>query len=147
MFMTYRLFHRITKLMYNFDQRETNIAADHGGCFPMSTLTSTSTHCPGCGSNRVGSKNWGRKSAGTVGALAGAYSGAAAALGGAEAGAAIGMFAGPIGAAAGGVAGAIFGALFGSAVGGAMGATLGESVDTNILDNYQCLDCRHSFSA
>ena len=56
------------------------------------------------------------------------------------------MVAGPVGSIFGGLAGALMGALFGGAAGCAAGAAVGEVIDTNVLDNYKCQDCGHSFS-
>jgi hypothetical protein len=37
------------------------------------------------------------------------------------------------------------GGLFGSAVGGMAGAHAGETLDRNVLDNVQCLECGLTF--
>lgn len=114
---------------------------------PKEYLSMPFIECPNCQSVRIGTRNTGRKTGGAIGTVAGAASGAAGALGGAEIGGSVGAVAGPAGALLGAFAGAILGGLFGGAAGGAVGASLGETVDTNILDNYRCLDCGESFSA
>jgi DNA-directed RNA polymerase subunit RPC12/RpoP len=109
------------------------------------TEMTQSLACPRCDSTNITAHDYARKIGGTVGAAAGAAGSAAAALGGAEAGAALGLVAGPLGAALGGVAGALMGALFGGALGCATGAAVGEAIDTNVLDNYECQACGHTF--
>ena len=42
--------------------------------------------------------------------------------------------------------GAFVGAILGGLFGGAVGPPLGETVDANVLDHYQWLDCGHIFS-
>ncbi len=37
------------------------------------------------------------------------------------------------------------GALFGGAAGCVAGAAVGEAVDANVLDNFECQACGHSF--
>jgi len=101
--------------------------------------------CPRCNSTEINAHNYARKIGSTVGTAAGAVGSAAAALGGAEAGAVLGMAAGPAGSLLGGLAGALMGALFGGAAGCAAGAAVGEAIDTNVLDNYECQDCGHTF--
>jgi hypothetical protein len=102
--------------------------------------------CPKCRSIHIRAKNTAKRTGSSIGTVAGATAGAAGMLSGAELGAATGLLAGPVGAFAGGLAGAILGALFGGALGCKLGANLGEIIDTNILDNYCCLSCGHSFS-
>jgi len=104
------------------------------------------THCPQCQSDRITTKNYAKKTGGTIGAVAGAAAGAASVLSGAEIGAVTGMLAGPMGAAIGTIAGAIIGGLIGGTAGGATGVKLGEFIDDNILDNYHCIACNYSFS-
>jgi hypothetical protein len=96
---------------------------------------SMSISCPQCDSDRIRSKNIGRKAGGTIGTFAGAARGAT-----------MGAAAGPAGAIVGGIAGALMGGLFGGSAGGAIGSRIGKAVDDNILDNYQCRDCGHTFS-
>lgn len=101
--------------------------------------------CPHCRSTHVETLGYGRRIGGTVGTVAGAASGAAGAMGGAEMGVVVGLLAGPLGAILGGIAGALMGGLAGAAVGGVAGSQLGGVVDENILDNYRCYSCGHSF--
>ncbi|WP_232352719.1 hypothetical protein [Burkholderia pseudomallei] len=104
-----------------------------------------SPSCPRCNSPRIATRDYARKAGGAVGAAAGAAGSAAAALGGAEAGATLGMVAGPVGSIFGGLAGALMGALFGGAAGCAAGSAVGEQIDTNVLNNYECIECGHVF--
>lgn len=101
--------------------------------------------CPKCNSPQTEALDRATKIGGAAGAIAGAAGGAAMTLASAETGAAIGMLAGPVGAALGGLTGAIIGALIGGTTGCAAGVALGETVDTHVLDNYRCLDCKHTF--
>lgn len=80
-----------------------------------------SEQCPNCRSIRIGTNNYGKKTAGVIGASAGTYGGYAAATAGAQAGAALGIVAGPVGAAVGGISGALIGALLGGATGASAG--------------------------
>lgn len=105
-----------------------------------------SEQCPNCRSIRIGKNNYGKKTAGVVGASAGTYGGYAAATAGAKAGASLGFVAGPVGAAVGGIGGAVIGALLGGATGASAGVLLGDVLDERVLDNYQCLECGYSFS-
>lgn len=106
--------------------------------------------CPRCASVRITSLNTGRKAGGAIGTLAGAAIGLprvmTAAATGSRVGASFGLLAGPAGIATGSIAGGIIGALIGGASGCITGTALGELLDQNVLDNYRCLDCRHSFS-
>jgi DNA-directed RNA polymerase subunit RPC12/RpoP len=102
--------------------------------------------CPNCQSTRIGKNNYGKKTAGVIGASAGTYGGYAAATAGAQAGAAMGIVAGPVGAAVGGIGGALIGALLGGATGASAGVILGDVLDDRVLDNYHCLECGYSFS-
>jgi hypothetical protein len=106
-----------------------------------------SEQCPNCRSIRIGTNNYGKKTAGVIGASAGTYGGYAAATAGAQAGAALGIVAGPVGAAVGGISGALIGALLGGATGASAGVMLGDALDKRVLDNYHCLECGYSFSA
>lgn len=103
--------------------------------------------CPQCGSTHIEARNVGRKTGGTIGSVAGATSGFAMALSGAEAGAAVGAIGGPVGAVFGGLAGAVVAGLLGSAAGSVAGSTIGAVLDDNVLDNYRCLTCDHSFGS
>lgn len=102
--------------------------------------------CPRCLSSRIDTRNRARKAGSAIGSVAGATGGMAAALAGAETGAVVGSIAGPIGTVFGGLAGAVIAGLVGSAAGCAAGSAVGSAVDDNLLDNYQCLACTHSFS-
>ncbi|WP_232438248.1 hypothetical protein [Burkholderia ubonensis] len=104
-------------------------------------------HCPHCNSSRIGTLNIGRKAGSTIGSVAGATSGMAMAFSGAEAGAAVGAIGGPLGSVFGGVAGAVIAGLLGSAAGCAAGSAVGAAIDENVLDNYRCMSCGHTFSA
>lgn len=105
-----------------------------------------SEQCPNCLSVRIGKNNYGKKTAGVVGASAGTYGGYAAATLCAQAGAALGIVAGPVGATMGGIGGAVIGALLGGATGASAGVILGDVLDDRVLDNLRCLDCGYSFS-
>lgn len=102
--------------------------------------------CPRCLSSRIDTRNRARKAGSAIGSVAGATGGMAAALAGAETGAVVGSIAGPIGTVFGGLAGAVIAGLVGSAAGCAAGSAVGSAVDDNLLDNYRCLACTHSFS-
>lgn len=113
---------------------------------PNTKIRGNSMNCPSCNSERIDKKNYGKKVGTAVGGTAGFAGGATGATAGAEAGAALGIIGGPVGAIAGGFAGAIVGGLLGAVAGGFAGQKAGEMVDEHILDNYECLDCGHSFS-
>lgn len=102
--------------------------------------------CPNCSSPNIQTKNYGKKTGGTIGTVAGTAVGISSAMAGAEVGAIVGMLAGPIGIGIGSIAGAILGGLFGGAAGCATGATLGEVIDNTLLDNYHCRDCDFTFN-
>nr|WP_244109060.1 hypothetical protein [Burkholderia anthina] len=102
--------------------------------------------CPHCNSSRIDTLNVGRKAGSTIGSVAGATSGMAMAFSGAEAGAAVGAIGGPLGSVFGGLAGAVIAGLLGSAAGCAAGSAVGAAIDENVLDNYRCLSCGHTFS-
>jgi DNA-directed RNA polymerase subunit RPC12/RpoP len=101
--------------------------------------------CPKCQSERIDSRNYGKKAGSAIGTVAGAISVAAGMMRGAEVGATAGMIFGPVGIPIGTIAGAILGGLIGGTAGGAVGSRLGEFIDKNIFDNYQCLACGHKF--
>jgi predicted RNA-binding Zn-ribbon protein involved in translation (DUF1610 family) len=101
--------------------------------------------CPECQSLRIETRNHGRRIGSAIGTAAGATSAFVMALSGGEAGAAIGLIAGPIGSACGGIAGAIIAGLVGGAAGCATGAAFGDALDSNVLDNYRCRACGHTF--
>lgn len=99
--------------------------------------------CPQCQSSRIQCRDYARRAGGTVGLAAGAVVGTSSALGGAETGLAVGFAAGPLGA----FAGALIGGLVCAAAGCVAGARLGSVIDDQVLDNYCCLACGHSFSS
>jgi len=101
--------------------------------------------CPRCQSTRIGSNNYGKKTAGVVGAGAGAVSGVSAASTGALYGSAVGLVGGPVGVTLGRVTGAIIGGLVGGTTGASAGVALGSVLDEQVLDNYRCLDCDYCF--
>ena len=107
-------------------------------CLPMKP------RCPQCHSQRIETKNYAKKTGGTIGTVAGAASGAAAAMRGAEAAGDPGD--GSTGTLLSIVAGAILGGLVGGVAGCAVGAKLGDVVDNTILDNCHCLECGCRFS-
>jgi hypothetical protein len=102
--------------------------------------------CPKCRSDRISIRNIAKTTGSIVGTVAGAASVAAGIVRGAELGALGGMVIGPVGTVAGGICGAIVGGLLGGTAGGAAGAKLGQFVDENILRQYHCLTCKHTFS-
>ncbi|MFL0797097.1 MAG: complement resistance protein TraT [Cellvibrionaceae bacterium] len=102
--------------------------------------------CPKCKSDNVVHKNHARRIGGSVGTLAGAVSGVVAVNRGARVGAVAGSFLGPAGPIIGSVSGAVIAGLIGGVAGGSAGLALGEFVDDNILNNYKCQDCGHSFT-
>lgn len=102
--------------------------------------------CPHCQSEQVVTRNYARRTGGAIGTVAGGYGGYTAALTGARIGSAAGSILGPPGVAIGGLAGAIIGGFVGALAGGTAGIALGEVIDNKILDNYQCLSCRFTFS-
>jgi hypothetical protein len=113
---------------------------------PAPSASEQALRCPRCLSSRIDTRNRARKAGSAIGSVAGATGGMAAALAGAETGAVVGSIAGPIGTVFGGLAGAVIAGLVGSAAGCAAGSAVGSAVDDNLLDNYQCLACTHSFS-
>lgn len=113
---------------------------------PAPSASEQVLRCPRCLSSRIDTRNRARKAGSAIGSVAGATGGMAAALAGAETGAVVGSIAGPIGTVFGGLAGAVIAGLVGSAAGCAAGSAVGSAVDDNLLDNYQCLACTHSFS-
>lgn len=93
--------------------------------------------CPCCQSAHVKCRNIGRKAGSALGVLFGA-AGVISSLSA--------MTGVPGGVILGHVAQVLMRAMVGGASGCAVGAALGEVVDENILENYRCLRCRHSFS-
>jgi DNA-directed RNA polymerase subunit RPC12/RpoP len=114
---------------------------------PSPPASDTSTRCPRCNSARIDTLNVARTAGSTIGSVAGATGGFAMAISGAEAGAAVGAFGGPLGALFGGLTGAVLAGLLGSAAGNAAGSAVGAAIDENMLDNYRCLTCGHTFGA
>jgi len=104
-----------------------------------------SEKCPNCLSVRIGKNNYGKKTAGVVGAGAGAVGGVSAASTGAAYGSAVGLVGGPVGVTFGRVTGAIIGGLVGGTTGASAGVALGEVLDGQVLDNYRCLECDYCF--
>jgi phage tail tape-measure protein len=102
--------------------------------------------CPMCDSARIETLNYAKKAGGTIGTVTGGAAGYVGAMSGAEVGTTVGLVAGPVGAVVGCLLGALFGAVVGASAGCAAGAKLGEVVDTNIMNNYHCLECDHTFS-
>ena len=102
--------------------------------------------CPNCGSKRVHAKRHGRKFCGITGTAIGTMGGVAAATRGARVGASMGFYLGPTGSTVGGITGALIGGVSGAMAGGSAGAALGDMVDETMLDNFECLACRHAFS-
>lgn len=87
--------------------------------------------CPNCRSSNIATVNKARKIGGAVGAAIGAINGA-------KAGARNGM----VSAIATATIGAINGGISGCIAGSVLGATL----DDEILNNFQCLSCGHTFN-
>ena len=100
------------------------------------------TICPNCRSSRVGVRNFGRTTCGTVGSVAGAH----LAMQGIQMGTTVGRFLGPPGIVIGGAAGLVIAGISGAMLGGKAGTELGAMIDNNILKNYKCMDCHHTFS-
>jgi hypothetical protein len=106
-----------------------------------------SIQCPQCGSTQIITRDFGRKTGGAVGTVAGGLTGMSGALSGGRIGMTVGVVAGPVGTALGCLAGALIGGMVGAATVGVAGAKLGEVLDTRVLDNLECRQCAHSFSA
>lgn len=102
--------------------------------------------CPNCGSARIHAKRSGRKVCGITGTAIGTVGGVSAAARSAKIGASVGFALGPSGSAVGGITGALIGGISGAMAGGSAGAALGDMVDESMLDNLECLACRHAFS-
>ncbi|WP_233411824.1 hypothetical protein [Paraburkholderia kururiensis] len=111
------------------------------------TQASSGLHCPRCHSRHIDTLDIGRRAGSTLGGAAGATGGVAMALSGAEAGALVGAIGGPVGSIFGGLAGAVIAGLIGSAAGSAAGSAVGSAIDDNLLDNYRCLSCGHTFGS
>ena len=103
--------------------------------------------CPKCGSTQIITRDFGRKTGGAVGTVAGGLTGMSGAFSGGRIGMTVGFVAGPAGSALGCLAGALIGGMVGAATVGVAGAKLGEVVDTRVLDNLECRQCAHAFSA
>lgn len=93
--------------------------------------------CPCCQSAQVKCRNIGRKAGSALGILFGA-AGVVSSLSA--------MTGVPGSVILGHAAQVLMKAMVGGASGCAVGAALGEVVDDNILENYRCRSCRHSFS-
>ena len=103
--------------------------------------------CPKCQSPRIRSNDYAKKICAFIGTVAGALS-ASSQAGRYTMGAVNRFVVGrfpipPIGRSAN----TIINALVAGTAGGAAGARLGEFIDTQILKNFQCLDCKHTFNA
>lgn len=103
-------------------------------------------HCPKCKSDHILPRNIAARAGGTIGTVAGAASGIGGAIKGARIGRTAGMIAPPAGPLVGTIAGAVLGGIFGGILGCEVGTTLGKAVDKNILNNYRCAACGHTFS-
>lgn len=102
--------------------------------------------CPSCGSQFIVTKNNGKKIGASVGLIAGGITGISRATSCTVTGIRISSIAGPTGSAICGVGGAIIGGLLGAASVGSAGAKIGEQFDDNVLDNYECQHCSHTFA-
>ncbi len=114
------------------------------GADPASALVTQALLCPRCQSERVETRNYGKKIGGALGAAAGIGSGMALVLSGADTRAAIGS----TGEAteAGGLAQGVLAVLRSGSVGCAAGAAFGDVIDEHVLDRYRCVECGHAFS-
>jgi len=91
--------------------------------------------CPYCKrSDQVARKSYGKKAGACIGLTAGAISGAQ----GARIGAAFGAIAGP--------SGSVIGAIAGGLAGCVAGASMGDVIDREVLYDFHCKACDHSFS-
>jgi len=99
--------------------------------------------CPTCHSSQIETRNRARKLGGTIGALSGAASAMFAAS--AKTRAVAGLAGGP-GAAFSIITSSVLAALISGAASSATGVRLGEVIDENILNNYFCHSCGHTFS-
>lgn len=94
--------------------------------------------CPQCESDRVVSRDRGKKVGGAAGVIVGAAWGAACAMRGAQVGSLADAAIGP--------AGSLLGSMTGAALAGlAGGATIGQAMDASFLDNHECLACSYTF--
>lgn len=82
--------------------------------------------------------NYGKKSAGIVGAVAGAMGGFSAVYG-ARAGMSLGVVAWPGGVTLAGVSGCLVSTRLGGVSGASTGMALGEVLDDHVLDSFRCL--------
>ena len=103
----------------------------HSSLFTSLKVNHMQPICPNCQSSNVATLNKARKIGGTVGAAIGAINGAKAA---ANNGMVSVIATATMGAISGGIAGCI------------AGSTLGATLDDEILDNFQCLSCGHTFN-
>ena len=102
--------------------------------------------CPKCQSPRIRSNDYAKKIGAFIGTVAGALS-ASSQAGRYTIGAVSRLVVGkfpipPIGRSAN----TIINALVAGTAGGAAGARLGEFIDAHLLNNFQCLECKHKFS-
>jgi hypothetical protein len=105
-----------------------------------------SLKCPKCTSDQVRTRDNAMKAGAVIGVTGGAISGFSGALAGAEMGALAGSLVGPVGIPIGGIGGAIFGALTVGTAGCLAGSRIGGILDQEVLDNYCCMHCEHTFN-
>lgn len=114
------------------------------GADPASALVTQALLCPRCQSERVETRNYGKKIGGALGAAAGIGSGMALVLSGVDIRAAIGSTG--EGTEASGLAQGVLAVLRSGSVGCAAGAAFGDVIDEHVLDRYRCVECGHAFS-
>lgn len=111
---------------------------------PLSSATNT---CPLCRSSQITSRDWARKVAGVIGCAAGAAGGFYGRLPSTQLSLSTGLAFSPSASTLSGVAGAVLSALTGTAIGCEVGTAVGKQIDHSMLNNFECLDCRHAFSS
>lgn len=111
-------------------------------CIKTSRMIST---CPKCRSDRITTRDYGKRAGAAIGAVTGAVDGFSEALKGVAKCGAAGLAGRPHTALFGGIACAVMGAFVHGAAGGVAGATVGQVIDDNILKNFRCLDCQLNF--
>lgn len=111
-------------------------------------LSSATNICPLCHSPRVNSRDWARKVVGVIGCAAGAAGGFYGCLRSTHLSLLPPSLAiSPSASTLSGVTGAVLSALTGTAIGCEVGTAVGEQIDHYLLNNFECLDCRHTFSS
>jgi len=105
-----------------------------------------SISCPRCGSPEIVSRNFARKICSVIGTFAGAAHSVAESLARPQRIPTLSSVTGPFDVPIGGFSGAVMKALLGGAAGCAAGAMVGSAIDDNILNNYKCESCGHTFS-